>query len=109
MALLRQIEKIVKYLERDYPQFPDKMCNIASDELSKRLGFYMVTGEVYNPENRKLIALHTWNYDLKRQLYVDVTLHQFAELKQFGPIVIVPKCSKLSRLIYGIPSLESLK
>jgi hypothetical protein len=102
-SMLNRIEKIADELKMNYLQFPREMCNIASDTLSKRLGLYMVTGQVYNPKNGNPIACHTWNYDLKRQLYIDITLHQFDELKGLGPIIIVPKHSKISKLIYSIP------
>ena len=81
----KELVAIREVLENVFPLFPTNFCNHANDLVQRVLGLEKLSGDfIYwaQPKEREDIALgdkesHSWNYDPKRKLYVDITQDQF--------------------------------
>ena len=85
---MKQIRKLFEILEND---FPHDYCNhtarakkIAIDELNEVAGYYSPI--LFNSSIIKWN--HSWAYDEKRELYINITHDQFVE---FSPRIAVFK------------------
>ena len=77
----RKLKNIRRTLEEGVPGFPAQQCAIAAylTKLITRLPY--VIG-YYSPEPSGIVkavvpAMHAWNYDMERRLWVDISQDQY--------------------------------
>lgn len=68
----KELLKIRQFCRQRYRQFPKDCCRETSKLANALLGLHCVFGR-YLPKD----FYHAWNYDQKRNLYVDLTADQF--------------------------------
>lgn len=75
----KQLLAIREIFEQTSTRFPLKGCQNASKAISVLIGLEEVAGFYYFEKHNDW---HSWNYDKKRGLYIDITADQYPNTKE---------------------------
>jgi hypothetical protein len=66
-----------RYMEEGIYRFPSRKCRQSTRILKKTHGFEEVAGHYVHEDGARF--WHAWNYDLERNLWIDLTSDQFED------------------------------